>query len=152
MITVKHISTVVVALLISFLATAQIQEPAKWSFTSKKVGENLFEIRLTVKVDASWHIYSQTSPEDAALPTSITFAKNPLLTLQGHPKEIGKLISKYEEAFGATVKYFENEVSFVQTVKVKGKVKTNISGTIEYMVCNDELCLPPATVPFTVKL
>jgi thiol:disulfide interchange protein DsbD len=70
----------------------------------------------------------------------------------GTVKEVGKLENHYEKLFGVDVKQFSNEVTFVQELTVKGKVKTNISGTIEYMVCNDTECLPPTTQRFTLAL
>jgi thiol:disulfide interchange protein DsbD len=43
-------------------------------------------------------------------------------------------------------------VDFVQIVKVKGKAKTNLAGKVEYMVCNDKECLPPAETDFSVNI
>jgi thiol:disulfide interchange protein DsbD len=43
-------------------------------------------------------------------------------------------------------------VTFLQNVTVKGNVKTNLAGTIEYMLCNEKECLPPRKNPFTVAL
>jgi thiol:disulfide interchange protein DsbD len=48
--------------------------------------------------------------------------------------------------------YFSNEVRFVKRVTVKGKVSTNIGGTVEYMVCNESKCLPPTKKTFDIKL
>jgi hypothetical protein len=47
---------------------------------------------------------------------------------------------------------YSDKVQWVQTVKVKGGIKTNISGTIEYMVCDDSHCLPPTKKSFDLKL
>jgi thiol:disulfide interchange protein DsbD len=43
-------------------------------------------------------------------------------------------------------------VDFVQIVKLKGKVKTSFSGSVEYQTCDDKKCLPPKTVNFKVAL
>ena len=80
-----------------------------------------------------------------------------LLSIEGKTKEVGKVVSKYEEVFDVTVKYFEGEVDFVQVVTLRQAqgdkpIKTNISGSIEFMACNDEQCLPPKTVSFNVRL
>ena len=40
----------------------------------------------------------------------------------------------------------------VQKVKLKKNVKTVISGTVEFMACTDEECLPPQTVTFSMPL
>ncbi len=128
------------------------QNPVSWSFSAKKVADKTYEIRLISKVDHPWHIYSQTTPEGGPLPTKIVFGKNPLLNVQGEVKEVGKLVQKREEVFDLDVKYFEGQADFVQVIKLKSNVKTNISGTVEFMVCNDVQCLPPATVNFSIPL
>lgn len=128
------------------------QDHVKWSYAAKKVAEGTYELHVTANVAAHWHLYSQSSPEDAATPTKFTFKKNPLTALQGTPKEVGKMISKYESSFKTTVKYYEDKVTFVQLVKVKGKVKTTVSGSIEFMICNEHECIPGDAVDFTVAL
>lgn len=133
------------------------QEIVKWSFSAKKVADKTYEIHLTPAVQSPWHIYSQSSPEDGALPTVFTFNKNPLVVLDGKVKEIGKIVSKYEDVFEVTVKYFEGRADFVQTVTLRqaqgGKpIKTNLTGSVEFMACNDEQCTPPQTVNFTIPI
>jgi thiol:disulfide interchange protein DsbD len=128
------------------------QDIVKWNFSAKKISDNTYEIHLTPAVQNLWHIYSQTSPEGGALPTKISFNKNPLVAMEGKTKEVGKIVSKYEEVFDVRVKYFEGKADFVQVVRLKASVKTNISGNIEFMACNDEQCLPPKTAQFSIPI
>lgn len=109
-------------------------------------------MHLTAVLDAGWHIYSQTTPAGGPIPTKINFATNPLVTIQGTAKEVGKLEKKHEEIFGVDVKQFSGNVDFVQVVKLKGKVKTNLNGSIQFMTCNDRECLPPVTQKFSVAI
>jgi hypothetical protein len=148
----KHSFLLLVGMLIAALSFSQIRNPVKWSFTSKKISENTFEVSLAATVDPSWHIYSQTTPEGGPVATTVSFTKNPLVTLDGAVKEIGKLEQKHEELFGVDVKQFSNKVVFVQTVKLKAKAKTTVNGTIEFMTCNNRECLPPSTQKFSVVL
>jgi thiol:disulfide interchange protein DsbD len=139
-------------LFLSITGYTQVQKPVTWSFSSKKINATTYDVHLTATINSGWHTYSQTTPEGGPVPTAITFTKNPLLTLQGAAKEVGKLEQKHEAIFGVDVKQFSNKVDFVQTVKLKGGAKTSVAGTIEYMVCNDKQCLPPATQKFTIAL
>ena len=132
-------------------AKAQLA-PFQWSFSSKKIADKTFAVRLSCTVNAPWHIYSQATPEGGPVPTKIIFNKNPLVVPEGSTREEGKLVQKHEEVFDVNVKYFNGRVDFVQTVKLKSNVKTNITGSVEFMVCNDEQCLPPATLPFSIDL
>lgn len=138
--------------MISVVSFAQSNTQVKWAFSAKKVADKTYEVHAVATVNGSWHIYSQNVGVDGPIPTAFTFTKNPLLTMDGTPKESGKLIKKNEEVWGGEVRYYENKVEFIQTVKVKGSAKTNLAGKVEYMVCNDEKCLPPAETTFSVAV
>src|SRR5689334_17829532 len=142
-------------LITTFLAVssfAQIKDPVQWGFTTKKIAPLIYEVHLTATIEGGWHLYSQTTPEGGPIATSIEFTKNPLVAIQGAAKEVGKLEQRHEELFGVDVKQFSNKVDFVQTVTLKGKVTTNVSGSIEFMTCNDHECLPPKSVKFSIAL
>lgn len=137
---------------IPFLGNAQVQNPIKWAYKLKKVNATTYEVQVSATIDKGWHIYSQTTPDGGPVPTTIKFAKNPLVTLVGASKEVGKLEQRHEKLFGVDVKQFSNSVSFVQTIKVKAAVKTSVIGTVEFMVCNDTQCLPPTTNKFSLPI
>ena len=107
---------------------------------------------VTATLPKPWHIYSQFTGEGGPVATNFTFSKNPLVTLNGSVKEVGKLKEQFDKLFDTKVKYFGEKVQFVQGVKVKGNVKTNIIVTVEYMTCDDSQCLPPTKKTFTVSL
>ena len=148
----KKIYFAAILLTIAGHAFSQVKDPVKWAYTSKKIDESTFEVSLTATVDPTWHIYSQSTPEGGPSATVIAFTKNPLIQLEGEVKEVGKLEQRHEELFGVEVKQFSNKVIFVQTVKRKAKAKTAITGTIEFMTCNNRECLPPKTEKFSVVL
>ena len=132
---------------------AQVQNPVSWSFTSKKVSTNVYEIQMTATIEPGWHLYSQTQPADAiAQPTSFNFNKNPLVLLDGKVKEVGKMQVFQDKTLGVSAHQYSNKVVFIQRVKLKGKAKTNITGKLEYQTCNDEKCLPPKTVNLSIAL
>jgi hypothetical protein len=142
------------ALLLSVISVAtfaQSNKEVKWSFTAKKIADKTYEVHLTATVNGDWHIYAQEVGVDGPIPTSFSFAKNPLIAFDGKVKEVGKLIKKNEEVWGGEVRYYEKSVDFIQVVKIRGG-KTNLAGKVEYMVCNDEKCLPPAETNFSVAI
>lgn len=148
----RKVTVLLVLLVVGFFANAQVQNPVKWAYKLKKVNATTYEVQITATIDKGWHIYSQTTPDGGPVPTTIKFAKNPLVTLVGTAKEVGKLEQRHEELFGVDVKQFSNSVNFVQTVKVKAAVKTSVIGTVEFMVCNDTQCLPPTTNKFSLPI
>ncbi|MES2432126.1 MAG: protein-disulfide reductase DsbD domain-containing protein [Bacteroidota bacterium] len=123
-----------------------------WKFSSKKLADNKYELTMTATLPAGWHIYSQNMADGGPEPTKFTFGKNALVTNTGKPKEVGKMIKKHDENFDIDVAYYATKVDFVQTVTVKGKIKTNVSGEVKYMICNEYKCLPPTTTKFNIAL
>ena len=139
------------ALFLGFNATAQIQNPVKWEYKSKKIADKTYEVIFTAKIDKGWHLYAQETGE-GPVPTSFTFKRNPIVTPQGKTKEKGNLLKEFDKNFGTMLQFYADKVEFVQVVKLKANAKTSVNGEIEFMVCNDEKCLPPRKSPFSIKL
>jgi hypothetical protein len=149
----KKIIFVLLSVIAAGVVSAQTLNPVTWTFTSRKISDNEYEIKMTATIQKGWHLYSQTQPEDAvAQPTAFNFNKNPLINFNGKVKEIGKLEKYSDKKLGVSANQYSNEVSFIQKIKVKGKAKTNVTGKMEYQTCNDERCLPPKTVTLSIAL
>jgi len=133
--------------------TLSAQNPVSWTFTSKKLANNSYEIHMTATMEKGWHLYSQTQPDDAvAGPTTFTITSNPLIELVGKIKEVGKMEKFHDKELEISANQYSQTVNFIQTIKLKGKVKTSFSGSVEYQTCDDKKCLPPKTVNFKVAL
>ena len=143
---------IVVILFVTVQSFAQIQKPVTWNFSAERLSATSYEIHLTATLKEGWHIYSQSTPDGGPVATNITFSKNPLVTIKDKTSEVGKMETKHETLFGVDVKQFENKVDFVQVIHLKTAVKTNISGIIESMACNDTQCLPPTKQSFSISL
>lgn len=139
-------------LLLCTLAMAQTQDPVRWAFAAQKKSATEYLVTITATLPQPWHIYSQRTPAGGPIPTAFSFAKNPLLTTTGKATETGKLKKIHDKNFDVDVLYYADKVVFSQLVKLKAPVKTNLSGSVEYMVCNDEMCLPPAKQKFSIPL
>lgn len=132
---------------------AQTPNPVQWTYTAKKIADKTYEVHLTASIMPNWHLYSQTQPDDAInMPTEILFSKNPLVTLNGPVKEVGKMQLFKDEKLKISANQYSSKVDFVQVVKLKANVKTNVVGSVEYQTCDDKKCLPPKKVDFTVAL
>ena len=145
--------TLLLSLFLSGAMVASAQNPVTWSFTSKKLTDSSYEIRMTATIERKWHLFSQTQPDDAvASPTAFTITNNPLIELVGKVKEVGKLEKFHDKELDISAYQYSDKVEFVQTIKLKGKVKTSFNGSVEYQTCDDKKCLPPKTVNFKVAL
>jgi hypothetical protein len=145
--------TIFLSLIIFLAVSLQAQNPVTWTFSSKKLGDKKFEIHLTATIQSGWHLFSQKQPDDAiAIPTGFTINNNPLLELDGKIKEIGKMEKFHDAKLEVSANQYADKVDFVQVVKLKANVVTNVSGNVEFQTCNDEKCLPPKKINFTIAL
>jgi hypothetical protein len=140
------------ALLTTVFSFAQSSKQVQWNYTVKKIADKTYEVHLFATISGDYHLYAQDAGGEGPVATAFTFSPNPLIVLNGKVKEEGKLISKYETAWKHDVKYYEKTVDFVQVIKLKANVKTDLAGKVEFMVCNDKQCLPPADVEIKVNV
>jgi hypothetical protein len=144
----KKILFTLISFFIITVSFGQILNPVKFSYAAVKKANNQYEVHIKTSVEPRWHIYSIYNPDGGAQPTALAFTNGKPV---GKAKETGKLKTIFEKEFNVDQKYFETNVDFVQTVKVAPGAK-KVTGTIEYMVCNDKQCLPPKTVAFDIAL
>jgi hypothetical protein len=129
-------------------AFAQIENPVTWSYGQKKISKNEAIIYLKATIEDGWHIYSQNLKPGGPIKTSFTFAPSKDYVKVGKTIE-PKAANKFEKVFNMNVGYFEKQVIFQQRVKLL-KPTATVKGKLEYMVCDETKCLPPAEVEFTV--
>ena len=133
------------------MVSAQILEPVKWSFESKKTGDGEYELRFMAKMDEGWHVYSQFVPSGGPIPTSFKFDNPVGFTLVGKVRE-PKPLEENDPNFNMVVKYFAKSVEFTQKVKVISDKPVEVKGFLEFMCCNNQNCLPPTEVNYSFKL
>ena len=129
-------------------AFAQIQDPVQFKTELKTISDTEIQIVFTGTIDEGWHVYSTDLPADG--PTSAIFKTEAMkgLELDGKLTPQGKEIENYDNNFNMNVRYFENEATFIQKLKVTA-ANYFIEGYLQYGSCNDENCLPPTNVEFS---
>jgi thiol:disulfide interchange protein DsbD len=149
----KRIFSIVALAFITSTSFSQMQSPVSWSFASKKISGNVYEVLMTATMQAGWHLYSQTQPKDAiAQPTLFNFTSNPLVQIYGKIKEAGKMEKFTDKELGVSANQYSKQVVFAQRVKLRGKAKSNVGGSVTFQTCDDKKCLPPKTVNFSIAL
>jgi thiol:disulfide interchange protein DsbD len=134
-----------------FLSTAlfgQIQTPVKWSFSIEQTGSDA-TLLLKAKIDKTWHLYSQDIGPGGPIPTSFKFTPNPNYDLVGKVTE-QKAEEILDPNFDMKVKFFEESAVFKQKIKLKNNKSFPVKGSVEFMVCNDKMCLPPDEKEFSI--
>lgn len=146
----KKLIFLTTALLLSVVTHAQILTPVKWSYAAKKTGKYEATLYFKATLDKGWHIYSLHMADGGPVKTSITFSPSRLYRPEGLALE-PKPVTVFEKVFNMKVSYFANTVIFQQKVKLS-KSPAVVKGNIEYMACNDQQCLPPADIAFSIPI
>ena len=136
--------------MVAITASAQMQDPVHFSVQQKQVSPTEVQVIFTGKIDAGWHVYSTGLPADGPISATLTTEASEGAKADGKLKAQGKEISNYDKLFDMNLRYFENNVTFVQKYKVTGKTY-HIKGFLEYGACNDQNCMPPTQVEFDYK-
>lgn len=130
-------------LLFPFVSFAQ-QEPVTWTDSISWENDSTVIIHLIADIQEGWHIYgTDLGDQIGPVPTTIMFNQNEELS------PIGELISPapinhFDEAFGMDLSYYEHYVVFSQ--KFIFKSETELSYSIDFMVCDNSTCLPPTLI------
>lgn len=131
-------------------ASAQMN-PVTWTYAAEKVSDTDYQVVFTAEVQDGWYIYSQFLGENGPIPTAFEFDQNGGVELVGKASEDGKKTESYDDIFEMDIIKFAGTTTFKQQVKTAGE-PTKVTGYLTYMTCNDEGCLPPVDVDFSVDL
>lgn len=124
---------------LSSWVNAQVHEPVKWETSTEKIKEGEYKLIATANIESGWHLYSQ-HVSGGPIPTSFLFEDDGIELVGEMSEEKG--IEKFDRMFNTQIKYFEKKAVFTQVVKAsKGK---RVFAEVEFMVCDDTKCLPPA--------
>lgn len=129
------------ALFLTFMGTAQIVEPVKWSSSVVKVSDTEVDLIISASIENNWHLYSQFTPDGGALPLVFTF-KNQKGNYQliGKTKE-GKFKKAFNEIFEIEEYYFQTSAKFTQRIKILNSKLKTISLLVDGQACIDGKCV-----------
>ncbi len=125
--------------------------PISWDFSQEKIKENVYAVTLSADIESPWYMYSQHTDPAGPVPTKITFDEQEGVELVRNLEEKGNLIKEVSELFEVEVLKFKNELNFVQKLRLDDSVKS-ISGTVLFMTCDGNRCLPPTEVKFDIPI
>ena len=124
------------------------QDKVDWTINYDALTESII---FTAAIEEGWHLYSQNINEGIGpVPTSIEFDANKKTF-----KLIGKTIeptpiTEYDPNFEGELSFFKDSVEIIQ--KIKLKASGEVSGKITFMVCTEEMCLPPVDIDFNLMI
>lgn len=113
-----------------------------WSQEGEPKKGDEFTISFTGKIEPGFHVYSSIPPQKpAGLPTTFNLnGESYGIELVGDLAETGEAIKKYDEIWETDVIQFEDEVTFIQKIKVT-KDNPVIDAYLSYQVCDEGACV-----------
>ncbi len=135
----------------SFSLISQQQNPVVWTSSYKAISATEGEIILLGTIQAGWHTYSQRPTDAGPISTTIRFNPSGTYELVGQTQEVN-VHEEYDKAFEAKLFVFSGQAEFRQKIKVKTKAAFTVPVSVEFVCCNDNMCLPPKTIELSVKI
>ncbi len=146
-------------LLAALLAPAAAQvpegEPVMWTATatpSVAAPGEAVRVTLSGEIGPEWRMYAMDSPIGRAL--AVRFEESAALAPSG-PARQAVPKQGYDEIVEAAYTYFSGRAEVRQTFRVAAGAPggaASVRGTVHFMVCNDEICLPPMQERFAVPV
>ena len=139
----------VIFTIFSFTINAQIFNPVSWDFSQKQISETEVELTFIASIDEPWHMYSQFV-DDEILATKFTFiyGGDTIVSKLKEPKPS----EEYDETSDIMLLYFSEEVIFTQKLEINSVNNIEISGYVDFIVCDNGSCLPPDYSEFSFKI
>ena len=133
------------------LIRAQVQQPVKWTFEIKEINKYEVQVLAHASIDEGWKMYGISVPKDGPYATNIVFEKNDTFRPLKKVVEVTPSTVKHDDVFNMDVPFFKKKATISQNVRILKRPAT-IKGYVEFMTCNDESCLPPDEVEFTLEV
>ncbi|MFZ4582063.1 MAG: cytochrome c biogenesis protein CcdA [Paludibacter sp.] len=148
----KKLNLVIALLLLAVGLFSQIHEPVKWTFELKNTSKTTANIVLSASIEKGWHLYGMNIPPDGPVPTKIVFDNIKNAKLEGAVTSKSNLKEVFDPNFDMKLSWYANQAIFVQQISFADVAQVQVKGHVEFMVCNDESCLPPTKEFFNLGL
>lgn len=136
----------------SFPGQSGIIDPIEWKATVEQQNDSIYHLIFQAEIERGWHLYSQNEVQEGGpIPTAFSFVPSDNYQLIGKTKEPHGT-ALFDPVFQMEIKYFNNQATFVQPIKLTSPEKPEIEVEVYFMVCDDTRCLPPQTIPFKISL
>ncbi len=123
------------------------QDKVAWAVSAVQQEGDSWKVTFHAEIDEGWSVYStQNFGDMGPWPSSFPFdSLGHVRPEEGTEEVSAHTVQGHDPVFDMEVKKFKHDVDFVRTIHLAAS-EVPFSGTIEYMTCNDEMCLPPATI------
>lgn len=142
-------------LLFPLTAEAQFGVPMNWNVVAEPESVTrggLVTVTLRGEIDPGWRLYAMDSR--AGRPLRIVFDDETPVDPLGTPQQ-SQPESGFDIHFDSDYTFFTSEVMVTQVFRVDRSTRRgalDIPATVTFMLCNDEVCLPPRTQAVSARV
>ncbi len=123
-----------------------------WKITSKKAGENKYELIFNGTITGNWQVYAPNQTLLDVETTELQFSDSSIVReadfiLETTPKEISSVLFE-----NAKVGVFETAVQWKAIITITGTVPARLQGTLFYTYGRNDEFYPSTRIPFVIAL
>lgn len=146
----KRFYTLFIIIGASLGCMAQLAEPVKF-VVSQSINDNgLLELSFQGTVDKGWHVYGTDVEDGGPQRAMITIESANGAKAIGKLRTTGNVHRGMDPIFMMEVETIDGNVTFTQTFELTGE-SYDIKGYLTYGACNDQNCIPPTNVDFSIN-
>lgn len=135
-----------------FSLKAQVYDPVDWTFEVKNTDDKNAELIFSATIEEGWHVYATELPSEMGpIPTSVTLDANEAFKIDGKLAG-GAYKTEFDPNFDMDLNYYDDEAIFKLPIERLSASDFEVTGYLTFMVCNDEMCLPPEDVDLAMKV
>lgn len=116
-------------------------EPVTWKSSIESLGEARYRLHFEAQIATKWHLYSQYSNPEGAIPTEFKFTEEGVGYQRIGLVEESESVLEYDSVFEMELTFFNENAQFYQEIIITDSSLPFISVEIEYQACDDELCI-----------
>lgn len=123
-------------------------EAVRWQVTVKMTSPTQGVATFKARLQPGWHLYGLDLPKGGPKPTAINLEGSRGVEFLTPLKADREPVKVHDAMFGIDLTWWDSDIALRRTFKVTDPAGARIAGTIEFMGCNDQTCLPPSTFKF----
>jgi DsbC/DsbD-like thiol-disulfide interchange protein len=132
--------------------TSQQPNPVSVNVSLDQTADGNYNLLINAKIKKGFHIWALDPGGDGSLiATHVTInSPAPIVWKEDEWKESKEPVVRTLDFIEGAIRWHEEEVLFSRKIFLsKGDV---LSGTVTYQTCNEEMCLPPVSEDFSLKV
>lgn len=142
--------SIIVTLLLSFLAPALYAQSVSWTASAEAKGDGSYEVKLKADIPTGYHMYDLGPYLEKGGPNET------VITWEGSPEPLGPTESltashkAMDPVYGMMVGTYEKSASFSR--KFKAAEGESLSVSLEWQICRGNQCLSPGDTTIVLTL